>query len=354
MKKFAFLIHPRDTSDVTRRWWITKFLPNKFVEFVIKNLKGRLGFTVCSHFKIEKLNQKAEGYIIAVLLTGEQMMRLPRKIVHKRILDAILFCQNKLGVKIVGLGALTTSFTEGGKWIVSQPQIKIGITHGDTYGVAVAEEGIEKILNIRNFTPKNTKIAIVGAAGLIGREIVKFLSKKGFSLILIEKTEEKINFIKKKLKEINLENKILLASTNLKDIFSTDLVITTTSHPSSLLKTEYLKKGVIIYDLAQPMNVSPELIKKRPDIIKIDGAYVNIEGIDLKFNMGPPKGTTFACLVETIMMALEGDKSHHVGEIDEKYLEKTKEWAKKYGFCHAPFTSFGKPISFNFLIQKND
>lgn len=53
--------------------------------------------------------------------------------------------------------------------------------------------------------------------------------------------------------------------------------------------------------------------------------------------MGSPKGTTFACLVETIMMALEGDNSHHVGEIDNVYLEKTKEWAKIYKFYHAPY-----------------
>jgi hypothetical protein len=46
-----------------------------------------------------------------------------------------------------------------------------------------------------------------------------------------------------------------------------------------------------------------------------------------------------------MMMALEGDKNHHVGVIDESYLKKTKEWAKKYGFAHAPFTSFGKLIS---------
>ena len=116
-KKFAFLIHPRDTSDVTRRWWITRFLPDKLVDEVIKNLKGRLGFTVCSRFMAERLNKKAEGYIIATLLTGKQMMTLPLKIVRQRILNTILFAQNKLGIEVIGLGALTTSFTDGGKWL---------------------------------------------------------------------------------------------------------------------------------------------------------------------------------------------------------------------------------------------
>jgi predicted amino acid dehydrogenase len=346
IKKFAFLIHPRDTSDVARRFWVTRFLPSIIVDGVIERLRGRLGFTVCSKFTVEKSNKKAEGYIIATLLTGRQILTLSQKIVRKRILDTILFTQNKLGVEVIGLGALITSVTNGGRWLINIPQVKLTITHGDTYGVVVAEEGIEKILNICNFNSK-TKVAIVGAYGLIGREIAKFLAQKGYPLILIEKTEEKVNLIKEKLREINLENKIFRASTNLEDIFPADLVITATSHPSALLKSEHLKTGAIIYDIAQPMNVSPELIKERPDIVKIDGAYVDINGIDLGFDMGPPKRTTFACLVETMMIALEGDKNHHVGEIDERYLEKTKEWAKKYGFAHAPFTSFGKPISLN-------
>jgi len=350
MKKFAFLIHPRDTFDVSRRFWITKYLPDNLVEATTKRLRGRLGFTVCSKFKAAKLNNIIEGYIIAVLLSGKQMMFLPLNLVRQRILETILFAQNKLGVEIVGLGSLITSVTDGGRWLVNIPQVKLTITHGDTYSIVVAKEGIEKILNLCKFEKEKTKIAIVGAYGLIGREIVKFLAQNGYPLILIEKTEEKVNLIKEKLREINLENKIFLASINLKDIFPADLVITVTSHPSALLKSEHLKTGVIIYDIAQPMNVSPELIKKRPDIIKIDGAYVDIDDIDLGFDMGPPKGTTFACLVETIMMALEGEKNHHVGEINEDYLGKTKEWAKKYGFSHAPLTCFGKPIPLeNFL-----
>lgn len=182
-------------------------------------------------------------------------------------------------MEIIGLGSLITSVTDGGKWLLSQPQIKTTITHGDTFGVVVAQEGIGKILSIKKFNPQNIKIAMVGAFGIIARELVKFLAQKGYPLILIEKTEEKVELVKNELRKINLENKIFTASTNLKDIYDADLIITATSHPAALLKSEYLKKGVIIYDIAQPMNVSPQLIKERPDIIKIDGAYVDINGI---------------------------------------------------------------------------
>ena len=352
MKKFAFLIHPRNTSDVARRFLITRFLPDSLIESIMARLRGRLGFTVCSKFNVVRMNRTLEGYIIAVLLSGTEMMNLSLDLVQRRILDAILFAQNKLGAEVIGLGALTTSLTKGGKWIVQQPEIRAVITHGDSYGVAVAGQGIEKILNIyNNFDSKEVKIAIVGAYGLIGRELTKILAKKGYPLILIEKEEEKIILIRNELKKLNLENSILITSINLKDIYSADIVITATSHPGALLKSEYLKRGAIIYDIAQPMNVSPELAEERPDIIKIDGAYVDINGIDLGFKMGPPKGATFACLTETMMITFEGENSHHVGAIDSAFIEKTKQWAKKYGFSHAPFTCFGRPISIENLLK---
>jgi len=168
------------------------------------------------------------------------MMALPINLVRQRILDTILFAQNKLGVEIIGLGSLITSITNGGKWLVNTPQIKLTVTHGDTYGVVVAEEGIEKILDTCEFTPEKIKIAIVGAYGLIGREISKFLAKKGYPLILIEKTEEKVELIKNELKKINLEKYILITSTNLKDISNAEIVITATSYPGAILKPDYL------------------------------------------------------------------------------------------------------------------
>ncbi|MEK7122032.1 MAG: shikimate dehydrogenase, partial [Patescibacteria group bacterium] len=119
-----------------------------------------------------------------------------------------------------------------------------------------------------------------------------------------------------------------------------------TNHPKSLLFPEHLKKNAVVYDVAQPMNLSSEVLQKRPDILRVDGCYVNIPNIDLRFDMGPPPGKTFACLAETILQALEGEIGHHIGEIDLDYLEKMKEIGKKYNFNHADFTCFSKPIDY--------
>lgn len=342
MKKFAFLIHPREVFDVTRRFRATKFLPNKLVEGTMKNLRGRLGFTVCSTFRIKSLGKEIKGYLIAILLSGQQIKTLPREVVHKRILSAVLFAQKKLGADVIGLGALTSSVTKGGQWIVDQPQVKAVITHGDSYAVAVAKQGIEKIVRIKKNNPMGIKIAIVGAHGLIGEALTRLLARKGYALVLIGKEKKRLEELKQKIKIFRSD--AIFTSLNLEKIYEADIIITVTSHPGALIKSKNLKKGAVIYDVAQPMNVSSSLVKKRSDIIKIDGAYVNIDGINLGFNMGPPKETTFACFVETIMMALEDDKSHHTGTINMDFVKKTEEWAKKYGFSHAPFTCFGASV----------
>lgn len=165
MKKFAFLIHLRDTSDISRRIFPAKLLPSNCIEGIIKRLGGRLGYTICSHFHVL---ERAEGYIIGVYLTGNQMVTLPLKEVRQRIFDAVFFAQEKLNVELVGLGGLTASVTKGGRWLVQEPRIHVKITHGDTYAVAVAEDSIERVINLCGVERRKIKIAIVGAYGLIG------------------------------------------------------------------------------------------------------------------------------------------------------------------------------------------
>jgi len=345
MNKFAFLIHPRDTMDVARRFAGVRLLPIRLIDGAMSKLGGRFGFSVCSHFFVDRGGACAEGYIIAVALNGRQMMTLPQEIVRKRVLEAIFYAQNKLRVNVVGLGSLTTSVTEGGVWVTRQPGIKLAVTHGDTFTVAIARQGIESILRKFNFNPKSSKVAVVGAYGLIGRELSVFFAKKGFQLLLVESNPEKIELIKKRMEDEGLIGRIAETSTNIGTVIGADLVIAATSHHSCLLGSEHLKDGAVIYDIAQPMNLSSKVTKERPDIVKIDGDYVDIGSIDLKFPMGPSKGSTFACLTETAMMALEGDRRNHVGHIDNAYLEETIRWGQKYGFSHASFTSFGKPLN---------
>lgn len=339
MKEFAFLIHPRDIYDVSRPMPLAKFLPKKLVAKIIKSLPKKLDVYPWVNFDVYG---KAKGWIIVVFLTGEQMVTLPRNYVQERILEATLFAQNKLGVSLVGLGAYTAPISDAGRWLVRQKNVKVSITHGDSFSVAVAYEGIQKIASKLGINLKEKEIAVVGAYGLIGKPLSKMLLPLCRSLVLIGRRENKLAGLKDELGSAGAK-----ISANIEDINTADIVVTATSYPGSLIKAEYLKKKAIIYDIAQPINVVPRVCLERPDIIRVDGCYSKIPGIDLKIDMGPPKGTTFSCLAETIMQCLENDHNNHIGEIELEHIQKTMFWQKKYGFEHAELTNFGQPIIFN-------
>ena len=245
-----------------------------------------------------------------------------------------------MGVELIGLGALTASVTNGGQWITQQPEVRASITHGDAYTVAVAEQGIEQIIELCRPQSREARIAIVGAYGLIGQALSMIFAKKGCQLVLVGRSRNKLERLKEKL---GTENNIL-TSIELEAIYDADIVVTVTSHSENLIKPEHLRRSAVVYDIAQPRNISPAFVRECADIIKVDGACVHIGGIKLGFDMGPPPNTTFACLAETIMQALEEDGCHHVGEIDFAHVERTREWALKHNFSHAPFTCFSQPI----------
>lgn len=338
MRKFAFLVHPRDISDMARPLPWIKYIPDKVTEEIIKRLKGRLGFIVWSKFNVY---DKVEGWIIFVSLTGEQIMTLPRKYVQNRILDAVLYAQDNLKVDLVGLGAYITPITNAGQWIVKQDRININVTHGDSFSVAIAFEGLNKIADKLNRPLLKNKLALIGAYGLIGKALAQLLVDKCATLYLIGRNRSKLEALHRILSPRFTE---IITSLDLDDVKNCDYVVTATSYSKALIHPHHLKKEAIVYDIAQPINLHPSTLEARPDVLRIDGCYVKIPGIDLGVDMGPPPGTTFSCLAETIMQALEGNEGNYVGEISLEYVETTMRWGKKYGFTHADFTNYSIPL----------
>ena len=123
-----------------------------------------------------------------------------------------------------------------------------------------------------------------------------------------------------------------------------DVVVTATSHPMALLKSENLKKDAVVVDVSQPPNLSHEVCKSRPDVFRVDGGYVSFPE-EYTFPIpGMPRGKNFACIAEVVMQALEDEPGDHVGGIDLEYLRRTEEWGRKYGFLLNELTNFGETI----------
>jgi predicted amino acid dehydrogenase len=280
---------------------------------------------------------KAKGYVIALNLLPKQVMEYPREHIRKKILEIALIAQDEYDVDIIQLGALTTSVTNGGKWLINQQEYSGYVTHGDSYTASVSIQAVLKVLEKLEKNSDDLNLAIVGAYGIIGEAISKILVQQFKHTILIGRRKEKLDELKRKIKG-NYET-----TTEFKTIES-DVIITATSHPAALLKQNHLKKNVIVVDVSQPPNLTKNICELRKDVIRIDGGFVDFP-YDYPIPIpGMPKGKNFACIAEVIMQTMESEEDNHVGSIDLKHLTKTEQWAKKYGYILKELTNFGKPI----------
>lgn len=340
MKKFAFVVHLRDIRDISHTIpFVPEFLITKIFKKpllgIMRNLSGRTGFIVRSEFSVGK---NAKGYILLVWLTGKQVMS--GRFARERIKEAVIYAQDELKCDIIGLGALTASVTRSGKWLASQKEINATLTHGDSYATAMTIEGIEKVAKKKSVDLESSKMAIVGATGIIGSPVSKHFTPKCKEVIAIARRKSRL---KKLASECSCSGKITI-ETDLNRVSEADVVVTATSAPSAIISSENLKKGAIVYEVSQPRNVPKKIKEKRKDVTIIDGAYVKVpEGIEFWW-MSLPKQKTFGCMAETILLALEGVESNKVGKVNLDFVEETKKIGEKHGFGHAELTSFNEKI----------
>ena len=278
-----------------------------------------------------------KGYIIALKNLPKEVMGFSRDEIRKRILKTAIYARNELNVDIIQLGALTTSVTSGGKWLVQQKEYTGYVTHGDSYTAAVTCQVVKKALGLRNKDPSEQTLTIIGAYGIIGEAVSKILIPDFKHTILIGRRKEKLDELKTKI-EGDFETTIELNTKN------ADVILAATSHPTALLKSYHLKKNAIIVDVSQPPNLNLEVCKERPDILRADGGYVDFPEKYAFPIPGLPPGKNFACIAEVIMQTMENEKANYVGSIDMNYLKKTEAWGEKYKFKLNNISNFGKTI----------
>jgi predicted amino acid dehydrogenase len=67
-----------------------------------------------------------------------------------------------------------------------------------------------------------------------------------------------------------------------------------------------VKPGCVITDVARPLDLSAEDVARRPDVLVVESGEIELPGeVEMK-NIGLPPGVVYACLAETVVLALEG------------------------------------------------
>jgi predicted amino acid dehydrogenase len=126
------------------------------------------------------------------------------------------------------------------------------------------------------------------------------------------------------------------------------VIITVTSAVDTVIEPEDLKPGAVVCDVARPRDVSRRVAEMRDDVLVIDGGVVEVPGkVNFNFNFGYPPGLAYACMAETMILALEGRiENFTLGrELTVEQIDTINRLAAKHGFRVAGFRSFELPVS---------
>ena len=341
MEKFAFVLHPLIARDVSRKFPFTKNWSDGMVEGVLKYIPP---FKTSHITGIQSNLSEGEGWFVTCPLTSRQMLEMPEKYVVQKIIKAGKVAE-KLGAKIVGLGAFTSIVGDAGLTIAKN--LNIAVTTGNSYTVATALEGARQAAKIMGIDFQRANVLVLGATGSIGAACAQILAKEVRYLTLAARNEEKLEKLAEQiLRKTGLAVKI---TANTKSALKVaDIIIAVTSAVDSIIEPEDLKSGAIVCDVARPRNVSRRVAEMRNDILVIEGGVVEVPGdVNFGLNFGFPEGTAYACMAETMILALEGRYENFTlgRDLTVKQVETIEKLAKKHGFKLAGFRSFERAIT---------
>ena len=351
MQHFAFIIHPIDARrDVGRRYPIARYLPENLIEWYIKK---RDPLVVADVLGIRSdTGAEARGWFIACPLTPRQMVTLPIDFVWSKLEQCGKIAQD-LGAGIMGLGAFTSVVGDGGITLAKRLP-GLAITTGNSYTVATAIEGAKTAGEMMGHSLSQARVAVVGATGSIGATCAEILARDAAEVALVGRDLDRLDIVGKRIKA-NSKADIKLFTDVATGLRDADIVITVTSAVDAVILPEHIKPGAVVCDVARPRDVSVRVAKERNDVLVIEGGIVSVPGHmrqpkpdkpDADFNFGFPSGTAYACMSETMALALENRyESFTLGkEVTVAQVDEITLLCRKHGFKLAGFRSFERAV----------
>jgi predicted amino acid dehydrogenase len=344
MDTFAFIIHPIDPKrDVSRKFpLLGKILTESQIDFFstffppvyISEIEG-----ITSTFSARQI----KGWFLACPFTPRRMLELPEKVVYKKIIQTGRMAE-KLGAKILGLGAFTSIVGDAGLTIARE--LDVPVTTGDSYTVSLAVEALQKAAIEMEIPIASASAAVVGATGAIGKVCAEMLADAVGELYLIGRRRDDLEALRERLQ--GSARARLHISTSMDVLRHAQLILTVTSALHDVIHPEHLRPGSVVCDVARPRDVSAMVAAVRNDILVIDGGMVDVPGpVDFHFNFGFPEGKSYACMAETMALALEGRfEDYTLGkDITRQRVDEITAIALKHGFRLSGFRSFEKAVT---------
>ncbi|MGI6225739.1 MAG: shikimate dehydrogenase [Peptococcales bacterium] len=340
MNKFAFIFHPLETKDIYRKYPLLEKLPESLVEKTFKYIPP---MKVSQIEGVKSPFAEVEGFFVACPLTTRQLLTLKEEVSLKKILESVKVAE-KLGAQIVGLGAMTSVVGDAGITIANNSNIPV--TTGNSYTVASAIEATLEACKLMDIDIRQAYVAVLGATGSIGSIVARLMARKCKYLMLLARNDERLT---KLARTIMYESGIATEVSRTNEVLrKADIVISVTSSVDTVINPEDLKPGAIVCDVARPRDVSLAVQKKRKDVLVIEGGVIKVPGpVNFNFNFGFPPGLAYACMAETMILALENRwENYSLGrELSIEKVLEIQSLAKKHNFKLAGMRSFEKNLT---------
>lgn len=390
--RFAFLVHPVNLSnypefdgsfalftrdelaELTARW-------NNLLEpFVIGTTRVR-----------SASGQTAYGEFIAIPRTADELLAMPHREAVALVAKSVAMARER-GARIVGLGAYTSVVTRAGLHLKDPG---VAITTGNSYTVVAAVEAVAAAARRLGLGLERSTAAVVGASGSIGRAVAILLAGDVARLVLVGNPDRPDQSRRRLLRVVadicrhlaglpahtpgTLGARLaafggwptagdppeafigrfqqweasgdcpLRITVDLDALLpAADVVVSATSSTGELVTPGNLKHGALVCDLSRPPNVSRAVRDARPDVLAIDGGVVAVPGLpSLGWNFGFEPGLAYACMAETMMLALE----HHYTDtslgtdLNLETILWMRDLARRHGFQVAQLRSFDRPLA---------
>ncbi len=344
MDTFAFIIHPIDPKrDVSRKFpLLGRVLNEKQIDF-FSTFFPPVYISEINGIQSEANGKEIRGWFIACPYTPRRMMELPERTVYRKVIQTGRLAE-KLGANILGLGAFTSVVGDAG--ITIAKSLDVPVTTGDSFTVSVAVDAIREAANAMDIPLETATAAVVGATGAIGQVCAELLADHVERLYLIGRRQDALEELRDRLQV--RARAALIVSTTMDVLAEARLILTVTSAIHDVIQPEHLQAGSVVCDVARPRDVSAMVAAARDDILVIDGGMVDVPGpVDFHFNFGFPPGKAYACMAETIALALEGRfEDYTLGKhLTRERVEEIDMIAKRHGFRLSGFRSFEREVT---------
>jgi predicted amino acid dehydrogenase len=329
---FAFVIHPLAVRFVHKhpafRW--TRFLPDAIVEPIAAAIPP-LYLSRITGVQSPTTGQKVEGYLLSIGATPKELMRRDAAFTYRRLIRAARMAE-RLGARIMGLGAFTSVVGDAGVTVAQKADI--AITSGNSLTVAAtleaAKQAVEKMGNSLDQS-REGQVMVIGATGSIGAVCSRLLAQACPNITLVAPRPEKLIELKRVIEGETPGAQVTVSTTADDYIGQADLIITTTTALNTrILDITRCKPGAVICDIARPPDITEEEAALRPDVLVIESGEILLPGKpNFGYDIGLPPGVAYACLAETALLAMEGIfEDYTLGRNIE--IERVKEMYRLY------------------------